>query len=95
MSACIIEHVCINATPPGSTGHRVEAYANLFENHFEKTLALVAIKPLNVTTPDSTPSSSDSNTIAAALPLHIALAKRDEHLLSNPPKQSSRRRSRR
>ncbi len=95
MSACLIGHACINTAPPGSLRHRAEAYRNVFENHFEKTLALVAIKPLNVTTPDSTPSSSDSSTIAAALPLHIALAKRDEHLLSNPPKQSSRRRSRR
>ena len=95
MSACLIEHACINAAPPGSTGHRVEAYAKLFENHFEKTLAREAVKPLNVTPPDSTHSASDSSTIPAALPLHIALAKRDEHLLPNIPKQSSRRRSRR
>ncbi len=95
MSACLIEHVCINATPPGSTGHRVEAYANLFENHFEKTLARIAVKPFNVSPPDATQSASDSGTIPTALPLHIALAKRDEHLLSNIPKQGSRRRSRR
>ena len=71
MSACLIEHVCINATPPGSTGHRVEAYANLFENHFEKTLARVAVKPLNVTPPDSTQSASDSSTIPP--PCHCIL----------------------
>ena len=95
MSACLIEHACINTGPPGSTGRRVEDYANFFENHFEKTLARLAVKPLNVTPLVSTQSASDSSTIPAALPLHIALAKRDEHLLSNMPKQSSRRRSRR